>query len=322
MGFGRGVEAAEKAAKAKEFAPRDTVRFFRLKEDGEEAVVRFVHDGNEWFFADTHTYVPSTIKNAKGEPMFVSAVCKKDEHIGGDFCYICDELHKYVPNEKTANAKRESNRGKYFASQRYYVPVVVREEVVGTQEMIDAGDIPATVEVRGQQVSTLGRVLDYADAMIEVEETDEEGNLTGKKVMRPDVQLLVGNSEQIFASLQGEYEVNDTVLDRDYRIKRKGTGLDTKYVLTARKVTPHHDLRDKELKASYEQVLDVEKFLVNQSSDDYYTRHFDRSKSADGDQPAAATPESEVSQAQKDQLAAIKARMKRGSNLAVVEDED
>lgn len=332
MAFARGAVAGEKKAKESNFAPRENMPLFRLKEDGEEAVVRFVHDGHEWFIADTHSFVSSKIKK-DGKQLMMNSICRKDDGVDADECYICDLLHTVTPNPKTKDAKSPKNRGKYFAGSRYYVPVLIMEPVEGTQEMIDAGEIPAEALVRGEMQSTVGRVIRYEPHYVEADEFDVDGNATGKKIQKPDVQLWITTYDQAMGSVTGDWEINGTVLDRNYRIKRVGTGLETDYKVNAMQPTgwlddatgdiTGFDLRDDALRMQFD-ILKVEDYLVNLGSEEYYARVFDHrvkdeTSGGDGGEQAAPAkaaepePDSAAEQDAKARIAAVKAGMKKKS---------
>jgi len=136
-----------------------------------------------------------------------------------------------------------------------------------------------------------------------------------------------------FGALQGYYDVNGTVLDRDFYVTRKGVGKDTEYSIIAR--DPLHnedgsvfDLRDPEVRAPYENVLDLEAEIVAQASDDHYAKYFDPTKpipelpsrKKDGEETAqaeAATPAATPSrEPDPEQMAAMRARVMGGLKVS------
>lgn len=279
MAFGRGAAGAEQAQK--ENRPRrDRTEYFKIEEDGGEAIIRLVHDGDAWYYVKQHGFVPTKDRDPDWDedrkyPTRMGAVCRRDKAFEYGECYICDELHKRVPNEKT----KAKGGGKYYPNIRYFVPAVLRQEVRGTQEMIDAGDIPATVKVRGADVSTIGKVVTYEDITEDHQPVDDEGNPVGPVVQRPKVVIINMAHDNFFAHLQGFYETpNDdeelTVLDRDFRVKREGKGTDTKYRIRPLKPVKGHDLRDPATLAIYD-FVDVEKFMSHMASDEFYDYYFD-----------------------------------------------
>lgn len=278
-GFKRGAANAQKAAQERSGAQFERLNYFKV-EDGDSVIFRPVHDGDEWYHAKLHQYIPVredlVWDSERGDkPTHMSAVCRKDPQLGLDGeCYICDVLPKVQPNPKRKD-------GKYFPSTRYFVPFLIREEVRGTQEMIDAGEIPATVKGRdGKQVSTIDRVVGRQDVMVEVQETDAEGNAKGDPVKKPKVVLCNLGYDNFFCHLQGFYEVPNeddeyTVLDRDFRAARAGSNTDTKYRITDYKPRNNDiDLRDPETRKIYD-TLDIEKIILDMASEERYARWFD-----------------------------------------------
>lgn len=271
MAFQRGGQAAEQASKAgrKSFS---RVEYFSLG-DGEKAIIRLLDDSPEWLFAKQHNYVPTkdepedwggdkTGSDKPKWPTSMSATCRKDPGIGADTCYICDNM--------------TNDKGKaMWPATRLWVRAVLREEVRGTQAMADAGRIDE---------SDIGRIVGYRDLEHDVEETDADGNLTGKTVRRKRIVLINQGVKNFFGALQGYYDMNGTVLDRDYQVVRKGEGKETEYRIMARDPLKDFDLfKDKELRAKYEgfaaevglSVDDVEKMVAEKGSEEFYARFFD-----------------------------------------------
>lgn len=322
MGFTQGIDAAQKKAEENKFAPRSGPNYLKVTA-GDSAVFMVLHDGWQWLAAETHAYVPSKIKDDKGAFRGFSAVCRRDEGIDADECYICDELHTVVPNEKTQNAKKAINRGRYFAQQRYYLPVLMLEDIIGTQEMIDADEIPATMKLPGRPnpVSTVDLPVGRKVRTVEVEETDDDGNPTGKKVMRPDVRLWVAAPSGAVATLAEDYHDTEkgTVCAHPYRLKREGSGRDdTQYLLSSVKAVKDLDLTEASAREPYLEHLDVIALLTEQGSTEYYERLFDRRVQTEDDEEAAEgeTPASQLNDDQAVKLAAITATM-RPSRAAV-----
>ena len=267
MAFTRGGQQAEEAAKAnrKSFAK---VEYLQL-EDGETTVIRLLDDSPDWIFVKQHSFVdtkdaPSdmTDEDRKKWPAKMNAICRYDKAIDGDNCYICDNL--------------TGPKGKPLSpGVRLWVRAVIREEVKGTQAMADAGDIPE---------SKIGRIVGFRDAEHDVEETDAEGKTTGKTVRRKKMVLINMGMKNFFGALQGYFDMHGTVLDRDYRVTRKGSNVDTDYTIIGCDPIEGFDLNsDPELRARYEKfaaeqglsVDDLEKMLLNRGSEEYYARFFD-----------------------------------------------
>jgi hypothetical protein len=258
MAFQRGAQAAQEEINAsKSGGDFERVEFLSqiLKKEGDQIVLRFVHDGHEWYFAkehfeDTKAADPNWDDDAKKKwPLRMPAVCRHDKNIAADECFWCDVAHTITPNPKTKDFKRESMRGKYFPRVKYRIPAVVRKPIIVTQEMIDSGEVPAVKRIRGEERSMLDMIIGYEDEMIEVDEKDADGKSTGRKVMRPRVILCAQSHDNFVAGLQADWEAScdtgtGTILDRDFRCKRTGEGFDVKYPLSALPITPEHDLSD------------------------------------------------------------------------------
>lgn len=268
MAFNRGGQAAEQAAKdaQKTFS---RVEFFKL-DDGGTTTLRLLDDSPDWIWTKQHSFVPTkgAPADAKGSwPGSMSATCRKDECIGSDTCYICD--HMVDDKDKPRSP-----------SLRLWARAVVREEVRGTKEMVDEGVIPA---------SKLNKVVGHMDAEHDVEETDREGKATGNKIRQKKMILINMGMKNFFSGLQGYHDANGTVLDRDFRITRKGKGLDSEYRIISCDPYPDHDLfEDKDLREKYEvhaakqslSVDDVEKSILERGSDEYYAKFFDEGRQA------------------------------------------
>lgn len=287
MAFKRGGQAAEKAAKdaQKNFS---RITYFKL-DDGDRMTVRLLDDSPEWIYTKQHSFVDTkgapedvTGKDRDSWPVKMGATCRKDECIGADTCYICDQM---------TNAK-----GKPITpATRLWARAVVREEVIGTEKMADDGLITPRM---------VGRVVGHMDAEHDVEETDHEGKATGNKIRQKKIVLINMGIKNFFGSLQAYFDSYQTVLDRDYRITRSGTGLDSEYRITACDKDPEHDLDANEnLRAKYESfakaqglsVEDVEKMILDKGSEEFYARFFDptvkappRKKKDEADDKSAA----------------------------------
>lgn len=341
--FGRGGAAAkEEAKKQGQFAK---IRFLSLQ-DKETVILRFVDDSEHWIYTRQHSFVPTkpapedaTADQKKNWPKHMGAVCRHDEAFKGIYedCYICDHMEK--------------EDGKpYTASLRLWARAVKRDEVLGTEEMVEQGLI---------KQRQIGKRVGLIDAEVEEVETDEEGNPKGKPTKRKDVILVNMGMKNFFGALQGAYEIYGTVLDRDYAVTRDGSGTETDYAIVPleplRSVCPDCDgsgkvnekacrecdgsgqtvftLENEEIRKQYTSVVDMEKFIGDQASDDRYARFFDLTKKVkakkatkakgkavddDGDDDAAdeieeASPPSGVDP---EQMAAMRERVKRGSGGA------
>lgn len=316
MAFNRGGAAAEKATQSKKkFAKTE---WFNLQ-PGETTTLRFMDDSDAWIWVRQHSFVDTkgapadaSDEERKRWPAKMGATCRKDPGIGKDDCYICDQM--------TDNKNKP-----LFAAIRLWARAVVREEVLGTQEMADDGKIPA---------NKVGRVVGFKDAEQDVEETDKDGNATGNVVRRKRIVVVNMGMKNFFSALQGYYDMNGTVLDRDYRITRKGEGTDTTYNIMMCQEIPGHDLTDPETHAKYEKYAtevglsmdDIETMIKDKASDEFFARFFDptkkvpprKKKDSDDDAPASredstpAVAPVEDEPVDQDRLAAMRDRVRNG----------
>lgn len=295
MAFKRGLtHAQEQAEKAKPKGDEDKPQYLTLK-DGEFELVRLLHDGDAWYSYMQHGYLPLREPSADWPDRVqkfyrektMGATCQRDENIGGDYCFACDDLHMITPNPRTAKAKRASNRGRYFPQQRYLIPVLIRREIVATQEMIDSGEVPATLTRNGREVPSLNRPIAVVDQTEERDEIGDDGEKTGRRVQVPMIRLVEHPYDTSIAALTAEYLDSEdrTVLDRDFKLTRQGEMLETKYLWTSRKPIQYRneqgeeliwDLGDKDLFAPYERYIpDIEKIITERATPEYYAKFFD-----------------------------------------------
>lgn len=290
--FSSGGLAAQEQAKAEREA-RKAARGTRtyltsiLNEDGATCLVRFVTDeppggpNGANIYVNQH-YVPT--KGApKGKPKEsdwpdrAGAVCrytkvgpKNNQRSAYNDCYICDIM-------------RDNKGKKYSNGQRGWAIAVIRKEVVGTQEMVDAGRI---------HESQIGQRL-ILDQMDLVDEMDAKGNTTGNKVWKKRYVIVNQRIDNFFSTLITSGVYNKTILDRDYRITRKGAkgqrgtqfvvnALDPYEVTVLRDGEPvviRYDLREPEIAALYaDSGVDRQsllKMVSRKLSDSFYNRFFD-----------------------------------------------
>lgn len=266
--FGRGGAEAREQAKAMSNRPR--TRFLTV-EDNETVYVRFIDDSPDWIRTLQHEYVPTKDapsdfpKDAKW-PTRAGAVCRRDPAFEGmhSDCYICEEMW-------------DEEKDKAFKpALRIWARAVIREPVIGTQEMFDKNII--------KKERDIGRHVGYRDSEVEEPEMDPKtGEATGRTKRVKNVVIVCKGMKNFFGALQGAYDIYHTVLDRDFAVKREGKGKDTEYNLTAMpeikdKTGEVWTLEDDEVRAEYEQVVDLVKYITEQASDDRYARYFDPTK--------------------------------------------
>lgn len=310
--FNTGGAAAEEAAKASRASGnRSRAAFFSLS-DGEETFVRFLDESDDWIWIKQHNFVPTkgapsdaTDDQKKNFPTKMGAVCRYDDAFRDDYhdCFICDQM----TNDKGK---------KFFPQIRLWARVVMRVPVVGTQEMVEAGQI-------GEH--QVGKRVGFRDGEVEEDDLNDAGQPTGKKVQKKDVRVVNMPMKNFFGHFQGYYDAYGTVLDRDYRIKRIGAGLETEYKIAPMDPIPGHDLSDPELQARYEGLVNIEKIIEERASDEFYARFFDTrvaapARKAQGGEgaeaPAAAPVAAEEDTVSKDKLDAMKARVRGGTASA------
>lgn len=306
--FRRGGQQAEEAAKQQNFTSNRN-KYFSIKEDRGTAVLRLIDDEKDWIYTRQHSYVPTKGPDEnvseEGQARWAKragAVCRHDDAFKGVFndCFICDHM-------------RKEDGKPYTPSIRLWARAVVRIPVLGTQEHVDQGMIkPHMVD----------QVVGYDDSMV----PDPEGNTEV-----PEVVILNFSMKNFFGGLQGYFDVNGTVLDRDFHITRKGVGTDTEYSIIAR--DPLHnedgsvfDLRDPETRAYYENRVDLEAEITAQASDEHFAKYFDTTKpipsrekkESGSEEPKASSngsPPQGNTEPDPEQMAAMRARVKGGLRM-------
>lgn len=320
MALNRGGKAAEQEATQRRTF--DRAEYFRLEKSGDSTVIRFIDDSDKWIYVGQHSFVktkdrPADMKADEKWPDAMSAVCRADKAFQDpdskpyypDGCYICDHIVK--PDGK-----------KHWPQVRLWARAVLREAVLATAEDVASGKYGDVVE---------GQRLGYRDAEREIK--DEKTNEVKRVKKIVVVNMGVKN---FFGAMQGYYDVYGTVLDRDYHVTRSGSGTDTDYKIVPLDPIAGHNLRTPELQARYAKHAadasisedDLEKMIIDLSSDDYFARFFDPTKqapkratkkdsdSAEGSRGASAAEQEKPAEAPIDQsrLAAMKSRVMGGNH--------
>jgi hypothetical protein len=252
--FAKGAAAAEQRAaensKSGNFA---RLRYLTIDE-GKQAVIRFLTDGDEWITVKQHTSVPT--KNppadAKNWPKSLPAVCRYDEAFEGIFhdCYICDKPIINPRNDKPVTAP-----------DRTYALAVIRNEVAPGK---------------------------YADDTVEVTRT-----VDGQEVTTTELNIVVVNyaMKNFFGAISGYYGMMGSLKNTDLVIKRKGKGLDTDYIplpIPNSEVLSDTEWAERYGKALVAQNLDLGEIVADKASDDFYRRFFDARY---GSEATASVPE-------------------------------
>jgi hypothetical protein len=231
-------------------------------EDGKSAILRFLTEfegEDSWIVVHQHQMVPTrpAPKGYTGEwPKTMGAVCRTTADEDGNpmhpECFICD----YV-QIKGKKAKR---------SARGWALACLREEVIEN-----------------------GKVVGYKDQKRDVTKKDEAGNET--TTTERAIVVVNLSYQNFFSDLEFAGKHHETVLDRDYKVTRKGAGLDTDYKIVAlepqtfisesekdangQPLVKRWDPRDPEIAPRYQTDLDLASEVHRLMSDEFYARFFD-----------------------------------------------
>ena len=323
MAFAKGGQAAREEVK-NSLPHFNRVKYLSLK-NGESIFLRLVDDSPDWIYIQQHGFVPTkgAPKDWKSEsgkkwPESMNAVCRKAKNKGdlvfpehGGQCFICDEM--------TGNDR--SKDGRYRPSIKLWARAIVRDEIIGTQAMVDTGLIED--HEKNQRVG-------FQDHEIEVQDTDKDGKPVGDPKKQPEIIVLNMGMQNFFGALQASYDAYGTVLDRDYKITRRGEKLDTEYDIVPMDPIMTQDpesgrmvkftLQADEAREPYEKLLDLEGVITEQASDRHYATFFDttkeiptRAKKDDGkaepDESGTGTQEEAPEAPSEAELAAMRDRM-------------
>lgn len=249
--FDRGGETASKAAARPSFK---RINFFSLK-DGETEVLRMIDDFPEWISVACHEYIPT--KGAPADlkdeakdkwPKSWFAVCRAAKNSDGELVFPEHEGQCFICDEM-----RDEKGKRYPAKSRVFARAVRREKVMN------------------------GQRTGYRDATVTLKDAD--GNETRQK----DVIVLRLYWGFVFAPLRTAYENIGTVVDRDFKITRKGSGMDTDYDIwpedpVRRKNGDVFTLADPEVREEYTKQVDLDQVVCDLASDEHYAKFFDTTK--------------------------------------------
>ncbi len=282
--FRKGAEASQEASKGGNFA---RTQYWGL-EDGKACILRFLTDHDEWIVVDQHQMIPTKPKPADFEgnnwPEKMGCVCRSDPAFAGIYseCYVCDFI---VDGKKIKKP-----------SARTYALACLREEVI--EDGVVVGIKDSTREV----------VIPAKDGQPE------------KKVVEKAIVVVNQGYKNFFSALKGFAGHYQTVLDRDYYIKREGNGTDTDYtiipldpIVIDEKGTKL-DLRVLEFMARYENDIDLGQIVGDKASDEYFARFFDPRFTANKEgvvsQTGAAPEPKPQNDVDAEKLAALAGRIK------------
>lgn len=283
---------------------------------GNTIFVRYLTDSPDWYHTLMHTSAPtkaapSDWPKERKWPESLPAICRYDKAFKAMYsdCYICD-------------AQLVNKWGKVSKPVlRVWALAVIREEVIGTPDMVEKGWISQ------EQV---GKRVGFKDATREVEETDEDGKPTGKKTIEPRIVVVNKAMNNYFTGLNSMFGIYGTVCDRDYALKQVGENKDVEFQHIPLDPTPTHK-PGTESWAAYDEAiktqgLDLVTIMSDKASDDFYAKFFDptkeapkrESKNSDGSEskgqgaPAAQQQASPSNEPDADRLAAMRARIRGG----------
>jgi hypothetical protein len=257
----------EKASRQKSFNNDWEYLSLKANEDGigfgESKVLRFVTDDPDIRETYQHTYAktkpaPADKPADKKFPATMGSVCRQAPGFKEvyDDCYIC-----IAPEHM-----KDGKKGKYHPkpSFRLWAVAVEREPLIGTEEMAAAGTI---------EKYEVGSPVGYQDVLV-----DREVN--GETVKGPKFLVLNFGLENFFNSVLGSYNAYGTLLDRDYKVTRKGSGTETDYIIAPLDKQLHtdgkpFDLRRPELAEQYKIPFDLDAIIANLASDEFYEWFFD-----------------------------------------------
>lgn len=305
MAFRKGGQGAQQEAEQTGGGFART-EYLKVEDDG-QVTLRYLTDSPDWIYVDQHAGAPTKNKpeDFSGNwPKSMPATCRYDEAFKGVHtdCYICD-------------AGLTNTYGKPCKPTiRVWALACLREEVIGTKEMVAKGEI---------EESQVGKRLGFKDAMREIADRDEKGQETGKTRLERAIVVVNMAPSNYFNGLQSLYGVYGTVCDRDYVVKKSGKGKDTAYNHIPLDPTPNlkpgMERWEKYEKSVKEQNISLEEIISDKASDDYFARFFDPSKTpaprgggenTSGGGQAPEAPAAPADEVDADALAAMRARVR------------
>jgi hypothetical protein len=262
--FREGIESAEEAGARKSFGR--SLEYFSL-DDGKSIDGRFLTDARpvahgrmrSWLTVKQHNQMPtrpapSDLKEGQRWPKAMGGVCRHEKAFTGMFddCYVCDV---YNVSSGKVNKPKDRTWGLFL----------VREMVMENGVMVGMRDVTEEIEVTGDDGQT-------------------------RKITRPKI-LIVNQAWQTFwGHYSTHVDMHGTVLNRDFRIFRRGTELDTDYppapfdAVPLDGTTEPLDFRNLAHVEAYDAkygkdwIPDLGAIVTDKASDEYYARFFDPSK--------------------------------------------
>lgn len=259
--FRRGSAEAERAAESQNSGSFQRVRFASWTPQDPVKIVRFVNDfdgPNGWITCSQHGSVRTrpAPPNYSGQwPKAMPAVCRMDKDEDGNRvfphfadCYACS----HGVDDNTGKASVPKVRTWSLAIER-------------------VADFDAS-----------GRMTKISDKMVPYSKKLPNGEV--ETTMEPAWLLICQAWGTFWSSIDAVGKVHGTILDRDFRIVRKGFGQrDTDYQSAAYDPLvladgKRFDLRDPEILAYYDQfggIPDLGELIEERAGDEFFARFFD-----------------------------------------------
>lgn len=322
MAIRRGVDNAVSDADTGGSGRR--AQYWRL-EEGKTEILRFLTDAPEWYVIRLHNFFPTKpapkdAKNADKWPKGMTAVCRKDPSFADDYsaCPLCDAI-------KDHDLKGFGGKGSMKTRSTVFALAVRREKIEcdGSEAMGGAAN-------KGKKA--------IVDRTVELDELGSDGKPSGTKVTVPDIRIVSNTMYSLFGGIKSAYETFDSVVDRDFSIKREKSpnGVGTVHVSVGLdqipSLKPGTD-RWKNYEAALEVYgLDLDQMLEDQAGDEFYNKFFlgeDGRAVISGAAGASSTPSGtsggtvEVDEDFEAQLAKVKDRLSgnssQGSSAPIVD---
>lgn len=270
--WNKGADKAQQASEASGGGARGPrVNYFSLKNSGDQAILRFLTEAPDWITVNQHMYIPPQRPGLKNPPKSLSTVCRHDEQFLDMYsdCYICDN-------------KLQNLYGKQSSpTPRVWALACEREEILADEALIAASHKP---DWQGEPIPSeaLGTAVGMLDKVRDVTELGPDKKPTGRTIQEKSLVVVNMSYKNFFGALHGCYLAYRTVRDRDYTIRRAGTGTDVEYhpipldpIATRKPGQAAWNEYEEAIKA---QGLDLGEIIVQRTSDEYYEHFFDITK--------------------------------------------
>jgi hypothetical protein len=181
-----------------------------------------------------------------------------------------------------------------------------------------------------EEIRKEGKVIGYKDKTVEVAKRDKDGKETGETEERPAYVQISQGYKNFWSGFVGSYDMYGTLLDRDYKITRSGSGpTDTEYLVAAANPMAVKDddgnkvimdlrvgwIRDK----FYPNAPDLGEIVEGKMNDEFFSHFFLGGSTSDsGDESTEASS----NDATESDLAAMADRIKPLGNTNESSDDD